>query len=260
MITVMILKRRLAIPICLLAVVPENDAMRAVKLVPIFAQRIIAKPASKPIIPLLRAANVMTPTAPLDCTIAVMMIPIAQNIHRLISLYCSKLNICDMISTFSFRKSIPKKKSPNPIRSFDRYHRYFLPLTIMIVPPIAIRGSANIEILKSPNPRYPTISPVAVDQIFAPTSTPTALTSFIIPALTNPSVRSETRVLLLSIPVTIVPTSVAFQPLSVYFCKIRLSFGPHSFLSDSSNISIPKRIIPNQASSTHRFIDYSVIL
>lgn len=90
----------------------------------------------------------------------------------------------------------------------------------MIIPPIAIRGSANIEILNSQNPKYPTMSPVAVDQMFAPTRTPTAFTNFIIPALTNPRVRRETKVLLFSIPVTIVPTNVAFHHLSVYCWRI----------------------------------------
>ena len=77
-----------------------------------------------------------------------------------------------------------------------------------------------MEILNSPKPRYPTISHVAVDQMFAPTRTPTAFTNFIIPALTNQRVSSDTNVLLLRIPVTMVPTNVAFQPLSVYCCKI----------------------------------------
>jgi len=249
------LKRRLAIPICLLAVVPEKEAMRAVKLVQIFAPKIIANPASKPIIPLLSAANVITPTAPLDCTIAVTIIPIIQNIHRLISLYCSKLNSCDITSTFSLRKSIHRKNNPNPMRIFAQYHRYFLSVTIIIIPPRAIRGRANMDILKSPNPKYPTIRPVAVDQIFAPTNTPKALMSFIIPALTNPSVRSETRVLLFKIPVITVPTSVAFRQVSVYFWRIMLSFGPHSFFKATSNISIPKRIRPKPANNTHRFIN-----
>ena len=210
----------MAIPICLFAVVPEKEAINAVKLVPILAQRIIANPASKVIMLLLRAARVITPTAPLDCTIAVTNIPMIPKIQRLISLYCSKLKSCDMISTFSFKKSIPKKNNPNPIKSLDQYDRYFLPVTIMIIPPIAIKGRANMEILNSPKPRYPTISHVAVDQMFAPTRTPTAFTNFIIPALTNQRVRRETSVLLLRIPVTMVPTNVAFQPLSVYCCKI----------------------------------------
>jgi exosortase/archaeosortase len=124
----------------------------------------------------------------------------------------------------------------------------------MIAHQIAIRGNANAEILNSQNHRYPTISPVAVDQILAPTSTPTAFTSFIIPALTNPRVSNEIRVLLLSIPVIIVPTRVAFRHVSVYFCKTTLSFGHQSFLSASSNISIPKRIIHNHAHSIHQFI------
>lgn len=119
---------------------------------------------------------------------------------------------------------------------------------------MAIKGNAKSEILNSQNPRYPTIRPVAVEPIFAPTRTPTALTSCIIPALTNPRVRRETSVLLFKIPVTIVPTSVAFHQVLVYFCKIWLSFGPPSFLRASSNISIPKRINPNPAKSIHRFI------
>jgi hypothetical protein len=117
-----------------------------------------------------------------------------------------------------------------------------------------MRGNANADILNSQNHKYHTISHVAVDQIFAPTRTPTAFTSFIIPALTNPSVSNEIRVLLLSIPVIRVPTNVAFHHLSVYFCKMILSFGHPSFLSASSNISIPKRIIHNHAHNTHRFI------
>ena len=140
------------------------------------------------------------------------------------------------------------------MRSLARYDRYLLPDMIIIAHQIAMRGRANAEILNSQNHRYHTINPVAVDQIFAPISTPTALISFIIPALTNPSVRSEIRVLLLSIPVMIVPTNVAFRHVSVYFCSMILSFGHQSFLSASSNISIPKRIIHNQAHSIHRFI------
>lgn len=117
-----------------------------------------------------------------------------------------------------------------------------------------MRGKAKADILNSQNHKYHTISPVAVDQMLAPTSTPTALTNFIIPALTKPRVRSEIRVLLLSIPVIIVPTNVAFHHLSVYFCNMILSFGHQSFLSASSNISIPKRIIHNPAHNIHRSI------
>lgn len=252
--TVITLNKTLAIPICLLAVVPLREAIRAVNVVPIFAHKIIANPASKVIILLLNAASVITPTAPLDCTIAVIIIPMIPKNRRFISLYCSKLKTLDMISTFSLRKSIPKKNKPKPIRSLDQYHRYLLLVKIMIIPPIAINGRANIDILNSPNHRYHTISPVAVDQILAPTSTPTALRSFIIPALTNPKVRREMSVLLLRIPVTIVPTSVAFRPLLVYFWRIMRSFGQPSFLMASSNISIPKRISHNQAHSIHQFI------
>ena len=90
----------------------------------------------------------------------------------------------------------------------------------MIRPPIAISGKANIEILNSQNPKYHTISPVAVEPIFAPTRTPTALTRVIIPALTNPRVNRDTSVLLFSIQVIIVPTKVAFHHLLVYCCRI----------------------------------------
>ena len=93
MATVMILNNTLAIPICLLAVDQVSEAIRAVNVVPILAPRMIAYPASKVTILLLRAANVMTPTAQLDCTNAVIIIPMIPNIHRFISLYCSKLNI-----------------------------------------------------------------------------------------------------------------------------------------------------------------------
>jgi len=251
---VITLNNTFAIPICLLAVDQVSDARRAVNVVPIFAHNMIANPASKVIIPLLNAASVITPTAPLDCTSAVMIIPMIPNIQRFISLYCSKLNTCDITSTFSLRKSIPKKNNPNHTRSFARYDRYLLPDTIMIAHQIAMRGNANADILNSQNHKYHTISPVAVDQIFAHTNTHTALTNFIIPALTNPRVRSEIRVLLLSIPVMIVPTNVAFHHLSVYFWSIILSFGHQSFLSASSNISIPKRIIHNHAHNIHQFI------
>jgi hypothetical protein len=158
------------------------------------------------------------------------------------------------------RKSIPKKNNQNHIRSLARYDRYLLPDTIIIAHHIAIRGNANAEILNSQNHKYHTISHVAVDQIFAPTSTPTAFTSFIIPALTNQSVSNEIRVLLLSIPVIIVPTNVAFHHLSVYFCSMILSFGHQSFLSASSNISIPKRIIHNHAHNIHRFIRFLILI
>jgi len=122
-----------------------------------------------------------------------------------------------MTSTFSFKKSIPKKNNPNHIRSLARYDRYLLPDTIIIAHQIAISGRAKADILNSQNHKYHTISPVAVDQILAPTSTPTAFTNFIIPALTNPRVSNEIRVLLFNIPVIIVPTNVAFHHLSVYF-------------------------------------------
>lgn len=117
-----------------------------------------------------------------------------------------------------------------------------------------MRGRANIEMLNSPKPKYETIKPVTVDQIFAPTRIAIALTRDIIPELTKPSVSREIRVLLLSIAVTIVPVRVAFATVFVYFCKMTRSLVPHSFLSASSNISIPKRIIPSQANNTHRFI------
>ncbi len=164
-----------------------------------------------------------------------------------------------MTSTFSLRKSIPKKNKPNQMRSLARYHRYLLFDTIMINHPIATIGRANADILNSPNPRYHTINHVAVDQILAPTNTPTALINCIIPALTNHRVSKEINVLLLSIAVTIVPTNVAFRPLSVYCCKIRRNFGQPSFFILSLNISLPKRISQRPAHNIHRFIEINYV-
>ena len=60
------LKRKFAIPICLFALFQLSDAAREENVVHTFAQRIIAKLASNHITPLLNAANVITPTAPLE--------------------------------------------------------------------------------------------------------------------------------------------------------------------------------------------------
>lgn len=202
----------------------------------------------------------MTPTAPLDCTSAVIIIPIIPNIHKFISLYCPKSNTLAITSILSFKKSIHKKNNPKPINSFAQYHRYLLLVTSIITQPIAIKGRAKADILNSPNHKNQTINHVAVDPIFAPTKTPTALTNAIIPVLTNHRVRREMSVLLLSIPVIIVPVVTAFHPLSVYFCRIKRSLGPPSFLMASSNISIPKRTRPNPAHNIHRFILSIVII
>lgn len=253
--TVIRLKRKFAIPICLFALFPLSDAAREENVVPMFAPKIIAKLASNHMTPLLNAANVMTPTAPLECTTAVIIIPIKPKIQIFISLYFSRSNIAFMTSIFSLKKLIPRKNNPNPISHFAQESRYLLSVINKILPPNAISGMANTPILNSCDHNAATMSPVAVEPIFAQTITPTAFNNAIDPVATNHKVKSEISVLLFNIPVMVIPVNTAFRHLSVYFCKIIRSFGHQSFLIASSNISSPKSTNPSPASNFHRSIN-----
>lgn len=72
---------------------------------------------------------------------------------------------------------------------------------IKIIAHRVINGNAMTPMFSSLVHRSATINHVAVDQILAPTITPTAFKRGIIPAPTNPKVSNDTKVLLLSIPV-----------------------------------------------------------
>lgn len=58
---------------------PHKDASTPVNVVPMFAHMIIATDDGKSMMPALIAAKVITPTALLDCIMAVTMRPITKN-------------------------------------------------------------------------------------------------------------------------------------------------------------------------------------
>ncbi len=67
---------------CLLILAPPNDARNAVHVVPILAPIIIATDASKVIIPLDTAANVIIHKAPLEDIMAENTAPKTPNPHK----------------------------------------------------------------------------------------------------------------------------------------------------------------------------------
>lgn len=106
-----------------------------------------------------------------------------------------------------------------------------------------MRGSANLDILKSPNPTYATQSELSVVPIFAHRMTGIAWYKDNNHHHTNATSRSETKVLLVVIPLIQVPARNAFRAVFVCFSKRRFSCLPQSDFIDSS-----KRYNPNISS------------
>ena len=82
---------------------------------------------------------------------------------------------------------------------------------IKMIPPKAIRGSENFEILSSQKPRYATQSELRVVPIFAQSTTPIALCKPNNPAPTNATRRSDTKVELVVTALIRVPAQSAFR-------------------------------------------------
>lgn len=115
---------------------------------------------------------------------------------------------------------------------------------IVAIPPIPIIGNANASI-STLKPKNVTSRGVSVVPMFAPITTPSALESPITPAPTNHRVIIVTIVLLWKIHVCIIPVTILFIRVFVFFSStfFKNPFPRCEIVSSKTNI--PNRNIPS---------------
>lgn len=168
------------------------------------------------------------------------MIHKIQNFQSERSLYALRSKLALIASTLSFIKSSHRKSNQNQTSNFARLI-FLLSLTKMSVSqPIAIIGSANAEILKSPNQKNATSSDETVVPILAPIITPIPFDNAITHAHVNASTNKDTRLLLWRRAVDRVPVKIELHGQFVYFPRILFSLLHHKNLIACSNVCIQK--------------------